>query len=186
MPSSLTVIHPSASVYSTRLRVSVCGTGTLRVKFSGFSRQSDYLRCWIVPKDAPYFQVRLSPWICLWESTPTPLNGLFRQPAAVPLLRLHVTSEGSNGMLTVSAIGLISVDQETLVFRRGGFPPPLSLLIPTFAFPYAPEHLAVRLRRRMECSPTDTYISHGFGMRLIPDYYPRPVPRLVSCYALFK
>ena len=106
LPSSLTVIHPSASVYSTRLRVSVCGTGTLRVKFSGFSRQSDYLRCWIVPKDAPYFQVRLSPWICLWESTPTPLNGLFRQPAAVPLLRLHVTSEGSNGMLTVSAIGL--------------------------------------------------------------------------------
>ena len=106
LPSSLTVIHPSASVYSTRLRVSVCGTGTQRVKFSGFSRQSDYLRCWIVPKDAPYFQVRLSPWICLWESTPTPLNGLFRQPAAVPLLRLHVTSEGSNGMLTVSAIGL--------------------------------------------------------------------------------
>ena len=106
LPSSLTVIHPSALVYSTRLRVSVCGTGTLRVKFSGFSRQSDYLRCWIVPKDAPYFQVRLSPWICLWESTPTPLNGLFRQPAAVPLLRLHVTSEGSNGMLTVSAIGL--------------------------------------------------------------------------------
>ena len=106
LPSSLTVIHPSASVYSTRLRVSVCGTGTLRVKFSGFSRQSDYLRCWIVPKDAPYFQVRLSPWICLWESAPTPLNGLFRQPAAVPLLRLHVTSEGSNGMLTVSAIGL--------------------------------------------------------------------------------
>ena len=146
------MIHPSASVYSTRLRVSVCGTGTLRVKFSGFSRQSDYLRCWIVPKDAPYFQVRLSPWICLWGSAPTPLNGLFRQPAAVPLLRLHVTSEGSNGMLTVSAIGLadpdpISVDQETLVFRRGGFPPPLSLLIPTFAFPYAPEHLAVRLRR---------------------------------------
>ena len=106
LPSSLTVIHPSASVYSTRLRVSVCGTGTQRVKFSGFSRQSDYLRSWIVPKDAPYFQVRLSPRICLWGSAPTPLNGLFRQPAAVPLLRLHVTSEGSNGMLTVSAIGL--------------------------------------------------------------------------------
>ena len=41
----------------------------------------------------------------------------------------------------------ISVDQETLVFRRGVFPPPLSLLIPTFAFPDAPEYLAVRLRR---------------------------------------
>ena len=49
---------------------------------------------------------------------------------------------------------MISVAEETLVFRRAGIPPALSLLIPTFAFPYAPEYLAVRLRRRMECSPT--------------------------------
>ena len=35
---------PSASVYSTRLRVSVYGTGTLWVKLSGFSRESVYLR----------------------------------------------------------------------------------------------------------------------------------------------
>ena len=35
---------PSASVYSTRLRVSVYGTGTLWVKLSGFSRESAYLR----------------------------------------------------------------------------------------------------------------------------------------------
>ena len=34
---------PSASVYSTRLRVSVYGTGTLWVKLSGFSRESVYL-----------------------------------------------------------------------------------------------------------------------------------------------
>ena len=43
------------------------------------------------------------------------------------------------------------------------------------------------LRRRQECSPTDTIkypaaSVHGF----IPDYYPRPIPRLVSCYALFE
>ena len=89
-----------------RLRVSVCGTGTSEVMFSGFSRQSDYLRCWIVPKDAPYCQVRLFPWICLRKSTPTLFNGLFRQPAAVSLLLPHVTLKGSNGILTVSAIGL--------------------------------------------------------------------------------
>ena len=106
LPSSLTVIHPSALVYSTRLRVSVCGTGTSEVMFSGFSRQSDYLRCWIVPKDAPYCQVRLSPRICLRKSTPTLFNGLFRQSAMVSLLLPHVTPEGSNGILTVSAIGL--------------------------------------------------------------------------------
>ena len=43
LPSSLTVNLPSALVYSTQLRVSVCGTGTFMVKLSGFSREYDYL-----------------------------------------------------------------------------------------------------------------------------------------------
>lgn len=43
LPSSLTMNLPSALVYSTRLRVSVYGTGTLWVKLSGFSRESVYL-----------------------------------------------------------------------------------------------------------------------------------------------
>ena len=106
LPSSLTVIHSSALVYSTRLRVSVCGTGTMQVMFSGFSRQYVYPHYWLVPKDAPYFQVRLFPWICLRKSTSTPLNRLFRQPAVVSLLRPRVTLHGSNGILTVSAIGI--------------------------------------------------------------------------------
>ena len=63
-------------------------------------------RARIVPKDAPYFQVRLFFRICLEESAPTPLNRLFRQTAAVSLPRLHVALRGSNGILTVSAIGL--------------------------------------------------------------------------------
>ena len=63
-------------------------------------------RARIVPEDAPYFQVRLFFRICLEESTPTPLNRLFRQTAAVSLPRLHVALRGSNGILTVSAIGL--------------------------------------------------------------------------------
>ena len=98
LPSSLTVNHSSALVYSTRLRVSVCGTGTTRIKFSGFSREYAYVHYWIVPKDAPYCQVRLFLRICLQESTSTPFNGLFRQSAALSLLRL--------GILTCSAIGL--------------------------------------------------------------------------------
>ena len=133
--------------------------------FSGFSREYGYVRYCIVPRNAAYSQVRLSPWICLRKSTSTPFNLLFRQKAVLSLLRPHVTPYDSNGILTVSAIGLavrlnlrtrltlirlalmISVDQETLVFRRGGFSPPLSLLIPTFAFPYAPEYLTIRLQR---------------------------------------
>ena len=106
LPSSLTVNHSSALVYSTRLRVSVCGTGTSRIKFSGFSWEYDYTHYWIVPKNAPYYQVRLSWWICLPQSTSTPFNGLFRQSAALSLLRLHITPIGSTGILTCSAIGL--------------------------------------------------------------------------------
>ena len=106
LPSSLTVNHSSALVYSTRLRVSVCGTGTLRIKFSGFSWKFDYTHYWIVLADAPYSQGRLLPRICLGQSTSTPFNGLFRQSAALSLLRLHVTPKGSTGILTCSAIGI--------------------------------------------------------------------------------
>ena len=106
LPSSLTVNLPSALVFSPRLRLSVCGTGTSEVMFSGFSRQSAYPHYWIAPKDVPYCQVRLFPWICLRKSTSTLFNRLFRQPAAVSLLRPHVTLKGSNGIFTVSAIGL--------------------------------------------------------------------------------
>ena len=106
MPSSLTVIHSSALVYSTRLRVSVCGTGSHMIKFSGFSWEYAYVHCCLVPKDAAYYEVRLSEWICLLRSASTPFNGLFRQSAALSRLRHHVTHEGSTGILTCSAIGL--------------------------------------------------------------------------------
>ena len=106
LPSSLTVNHSSALVYSTRLRVSVYGTGTLKIKFSGFSWEYVYMHYWIVPKNAPYYQVRLSERICLPRSTSTPFNELFRQFAALSRLRLHVTLKGSTGILTCSAIGL--------------------------------------------------------------------------------
>ena len=54
------------------------------------------------------FGYRLSGWICLPRSTPTSFNGEFRVSAAVSLLRLHIAPEGSNGILTVSAIAIAS------------------------------------------------------------------------------
>ena len=57
-------------------------------------------------KNAPYCQVRLLLRICLEQSASTPFNGLFRQSAALSRLRLHVTPQGSTGILTGSAIGL--------------------------------------------------------------------------------
>ena len=57
LPSSLTMIHPSALVYSTRPRVSVYSTGTNPLKFSRFSREHGYQHYRIVPKNAPYYRV---------------------------------------------------------------------------------------------------------------------------------
>ena len=71
---------------------------------SGFSREHDYPRYLRCPKAPEYCQGRLGMRICLHPSQPTPFNGDFRHPAAVPLLRLHIARTGSNGILTVSAI----------------------------------------------------------------------------------
>ena len=56
-----------------------------------FSWEYAYMHYWIVQKNAPYYQVRLSERICLPRSTSTPFNELFRQFAALSRLRLHVT-----------------------------------------------------------------------------------------------
>ena len=92
-------------VYSTRPRVSVCGTGARTVELSGFSREYDYPRCRPPPRGTPYFQVRLPRRTSLPLSAPTPFNAQFRLRAAVPLLRPRFTLKHTNGILTVSSIG---------------------------------------------------------------------------------
>ena len=106
LPSSLTRVLPFVLEFSSRLPVSVCGTGAAWVVLSGFSREYGYPRYWTPPGRNPYCQVQLSRWICLPRSTPTPFNGDFRRPAVVSLLRLHVAPCGSDGILTVSAIAI--------------------------------------------------------------------------------
>ena len=160
-------------------------------------------RARIVPKDAPYFQVRLFFRICLEESTPTPLNRLFRQTAAVSLPRLHVALRGSNGILTVSAIGLavrLSLRSRLTLIRLALIRKPWSFGegVSRPLYRYLSLHLLFHALQESSRKPFD-----GGGMLpyryfsllcypvpsvsdLIPDYYPCPVSRLVSCYALFK
>ena len=45
--------------------------------------------------------LQLKGWICLPPSTPIPFNLLFRQKAAVSLLRLHIASGGKNGIFNL-------------------------------------------------------------------------------------
>ena len=108
MPSSLTANHPSALVYSTRPRVSVYSTAAYGIELSGFSRRHAYLRCHLGPEPSAYCQVRLAGWICLPGSAPTPFNPVFRHRAAVSRPRPHIAPIASNGILTVSSIGLAS------------------------------------------------------------------------------
>ena len=78
---------------------------------------------------------------------------------------------------------------ESLIFRRGGFTPPLSLLMPTFAFPAAPGPLAGPIQRWRQCSPTGRATKRGPTASVtgvMPEEDPRPAARPVSCYALFE
>ena len=84
---------------------------------------------------------------------------------------------------------MTSIARETLDLRREGISPSLSLLIPTFAFPCAPERVTSNIQRTWNAPlpiHADKLLSRAFGICLIPDYYPRADPRPVSCYALFE
>ena len=102
LPSSLTVNLSSALVYSTRPRVSV----SVRVPhglLSGFSWESDYLRYPRARRLAVLSSSASSTDLPM-DDLPTLFNGLFRQSAAVSLLRPRVAPCDSNGILTVSSI----------------------------------------------------------------------------------
>ena len=189
----------SALVYSTRPPVSVYGTGDMRLTLRAFSREPDYLR---YPRarglevlsgsaqDAHLTAPRL----------PTPLNGLFRQPAGVPLLRLPDRSARSAGILTGSSIGfalrLILRSRLTLI-RLALIRKPWSYGGQVSRLPYRYLYLHLlfhTLQSSSRCAfdaewnaPLPMIVSsQSFGRILMPDYYPRQTPRLVSCYALFK
>ena len=87
--------------------MSVCGTGSQKVKLSGFSREYDYLLYQVSPKRVPYFQVS-----ALGVDLPAPINAYTLQRGH-PSPRGSVTAPspqiahyGSHGILTVSAIAL--------------------------------------------------------------------------------
>src|SRR5690606_38909753 len=82
----------------------------------------------------------------------------------------------------------MNVAQETLDLRRGGFSPPLSLLMSAFALLIPPADFTICLRRLTERSPT-AYIKYPpaasvYG--LAPLHLPRRTTRSVSYYAFFK
>jgi len=83
----------------------------------------------------------------------------------------------------------LTLRKETLGFRRGGFSPPLSLLMSAFALPIPPADLTIHLQRRTERSSTAHHRSdapQASVYRLAPLNLPRRPTRPVSYYAFFK
>ena len=143
---------------------------------------------------------QLEGWICLPLSQPTPFNLQFRLQAAVSLLRLHVTRTVSNGILTVSSIGLASrlILRTRLTLGRLTLPrKPWSCgegaSHPLYRYLYL--HLLFQTLQNTSRyafsadwnAPLPTISGPTASVTgFIPDYYPCPAPRLVSCYALFE
>ena len=150
------------------------------MKLSGFSRRHDYPRYPAGPKPFRYCQVRLGRWICLPSSTPTPFNRLFRQPAEVPLPRPRVARMASAGMLTGSSIclafrliirlrltpGRLTSPGNPWSYGEGESHPLYRYLCLHLLFQTLHGGSRLPLRRRLECSPTDAYVSRGFSAQL--------------------
>ena len=134
---------------------------------------------------------------------PNPFNVLFRQYAAVSLLRHHIAAIKSTGILTrcpsaasfrmrlrprLTLIRLALIRKPWSFGGRGSHPP----------YRYSCLHLLFHKVHTTspQCFAPDgmlpyqlyvfQYRSIASVVRLMPVYYPRPAARLVSCYALFK
>ena len=152
------------------------------------------------PEGLPYYQVRLGRRTFLPPSAPTPFSPLFRQRAALSLLRPRVARMASAGILTGSSIGfalrLILRPRLTLI-RLALIRNPWSFGVGVSRPHYRYSFLHLLFRRLQQGSrlafeaggmlPYQLYHnSTASVVRLMPVYYPYPTARLVSCYALFK
>ena len=88
-------------------------------------------------------------------------------PAIHTAVRPSIASINGHGILTVCPSGavftiplgptnpqLITIAEETLIFRRAGFSPALWLLVPAFSLPYAPPWVIPLASSQTERSPT--------------------------------
>ena len=174
LPSSLTVNHSSALIFSIRPPVSVCGTGAPRICLADFLGS---LLTPVVgsPEGSPYCQVRLGRRICLPPSAPTPFNPVFRNRAGLSLLRPHVAPRASAGMLTGSSIGLavrLSLRPRLTLIRLALIRNPWSFGGRVFHPPYRYLYLHL-LFHALQYGSRRAFAAHG----VLP-YRPSLVPRL--------
>ena len=155
LPSSLTRVLPFVLGFSPRPPASVCGTGTLCVIASSFSRQRGFT-CFPTLFRSPS-------GFCLDRMTKpcqlTPLNRLYHQPAQAILLCHCLTTYGGTGISTccpspttfVLGLGpdLPWADEPSpgnLGLSTCKFLAYISLLIPAFSLLHRPQCLTILLQ----------------------------------------
>ena len=155
MPSSLTRVLPFVFEFSSRLPVSVCGTGTskyLATFLAGVDSKTSFP--WSTPRHASGFRLAF-----FTTSHPQRLDALLH-PRASSIFPCHcfICSLGSAGISTCcpsrTPFGLrlgpdfLRADEpspENLRLSTAEFLAPLSLLMPAFSLLYNPPLLPVRL-----------------------------------------
>ena len=155
LPSSLTRVLPFVLEFSSRLPVSVCGTGTskyLATFLAGVDSKTSFP--WSTPRHASGFRLAY-----FTTSHPRRLDALFH-PRASSIFPCHcfIYSLGSAGISTCcpsrTPFGLrlgpdyLRADEpspENLRLSTAEFLAPLSLLMPAFSLLYNPPLLPVRL-----------------------------------------
>ena len=155
LPSSLTRVLPFVLEFSSRLPVSVCGTGTskhLASLLAGVDSKTSFP--WSTPRHASGFRLAY-----FTTSHPRRLDALFH-PRASSIFPCHcfIYSLGSAGISTCcpsrTPFGLrlgpdyLRADEpspENLRLSTAEFLAPLSLLMPAFSLLYNPPLLPVRL-----------------------------------------
>ena len=169
--------------------------------FSGFSWESAYPHCLLAQRLAVLSSSARRPDLPGLR-IPTLFNGLFRQSAAVSLLRPRFTPGDSNGIFTVSSIGSASrlpLRSRLTLIRLALIRKPWSfgVEVSRLHYRYLCLHLLFMPLQSLsrvtfkagrnallpvsnKANPTASVDS------LMPVYYPRGIARLVSCYALFK
>ena len=174
------MVLPFVLEFSSRLPVSVCGTGTSRL-FSGFSRQCGFIRFASLVRSPSALRfatdvLHYLPTLRLGRTFPSVRSNY---PSVSPL---HTPSVGGTGISTRCpsptpfGLGLGPdlpwADEPSpgnLRLSTGRFLASLSLLMPAFSLPYSPLPLPLQLLPvRIAPLPIELLQSLNFGVRFEP------------------
>ena len=179
LPSSLTRVLPFVLEFSSRLPVSVCGTGTskyLAAFLAGVDSKTSFP--WSTPRHSSGFRLAF-----FTTSHPHCLDALFRlRASSIFPCHCFISSLGSTGLSTCcpsrTPFGLrlgpdlLRADEpspENLRLSTAEFLAPLSLLMPAFSLLYSPHDLPIMLLP-VYIAPLPMCIrtSLSFGVRFEP------------------